>query len=129
MRKLTSSMVCITLLCASCAGWQNSARVTVDRTQVASEKLMDLAMPALEYLCNKEIAKCEATSDPVCKGYKACKAIRRQLVNKFVLLQYACLDATAAIEIAEQGDALDALADVVRLLSELRAQFKELGII
>lgn len=129
MRATTWFSVCVALLICSCAGWQTTALKTVDIAQRSSEALVQSAMPFITASCEAEVAKCEKVLDSECPGYHACAAIRNSVVKSFVLLQIACADAEAAIAIAKDQDVTSAVADVLRLLQELRGQLKEAGIL
>lgn len=116
------------LLCG-CAGWQNTAWKTVDMSQKASEGIVESALPVINSACKEEAQKCADLEDQDCPGYKACSAIRHQFVKSFIMLQIACADAEAAIAIANEEDALDVVADVLRLLQELRVQLRAMGVL
>lgn len=128
MRRIALFVAAITLLC-SCAGWQATAWKTVDGAQKAGESLVQSAMPVINAVCDGELSACEESQDPECPGWRACAAIRRNVVRSFVLEQIACADAEAAIAIGNKEDVAEAVADVLRLLQEIRTQLKQTGVL
>lgn len=132
MRKITLFAVTITLLC-SCAGWQKTSWRTVDLAQKTSEALAKSALVAFNQQCEAEVRECEENVDPECERYWACDNKRLAFYNTFRWIQIACIDTEAALVIAENtgdnGDALAAVADIVKLLAKMRQQLREGGVL
>jgi len=129
MKRTKLFLLAVVLALWSCAGWQTTAWHTVDVAQKSSQKLAESAVPVLNSMCDSEVTDCEERADAACPGYKACAAIRNAFVNTYIWTQIACADAEAAILIAEQESAVDAVTDVLRLLKRLREQLREGGVL
>jgi hypothetical protein len=90
--------------------------------------LRETAFPLITAMCNDEISKCEVSGDPSCPGYHKCKNARAKIAKSFVALQFAILDANAALAIGESDSAYEAVGKVLSLLADIRKHLSESGV-
>lgn len=94
----------------------------------ATSDMATMAIPATNALCGRIVQKCQEEEDADCVDYHKCDTIRSKLLEIFIQIKFAILDAEAAKAIGDSKSAGEALLRAVKLLSELRNQLSLLGV-
>lgn len=113
------------LLSVGCAG---GFEKTLNYAHKGAKGLRETSLPVITSVCEAEIAKCEATDDGQCVKYFKCKELRGRVAMGFLALQMAIYDADAAMAIGD-AEAAEAVARVIELLTTIRQQLAELGLL
>lgn len=132
MEKLPHLGMALALLCASCAGWQQTADTAATYAHTAGVMARETAFQLMDIKCARAARQCIAegvTDANNCQPWVGCNEDRHILAVALISLQYAVMTARVAISAGNEQDAIAAVAKAAEAAEKVRKLLAEWGLL
>lgn len=113
---------------SGCATWQQTTKTSLDAASAAAETAHVAVRTHFDAKCEAIARDCAKAKLPACPSLVTCQEERHKPIVALSGIQAACLVGYSAIVIADKGTALQKAAEVARLVGDLLAALKLVGV-
>lgn len=124
MKKL---LILIPLL-AGCVH-KSDIRESLEVAHQAAESLARIAIPAIDYQCRQQAVGCAELGDEECVPLQKCDRFRQRFGLTLIMIYQTLVAADVALAVEDFAGAAKALSQVTQLMSELRTDLTNAGIL